>query len=304
MKTKIARRLCSSESERDREEKVIKVSGLFFLFFLLMAIAANAEGQTEKYVIGDEDVLRISVWGNQELTAEIPVRPDGMISVPLIGDVKVSGIAPEELKKFLEKEYANFVKSPTVSVIVTQINSFKVYVLGEGVSAGASTGSGGGAASAGVITLRKNTSLIQLLAQLGSFRGADLSSAYVLRDGKRLGNDLYRLVYKGDNSQDIQLRPNDVLFIPDNFDKRIMVVGAVKTPIVLPYREGLTALDAILSAGGFTEFASQNSVVVLRKEGAEIKNVEVRMKDVIAGDVGKNIALKPGDVVTVKTGLF
>ena len=100
------------------------------------------------------------------------------------------------------------------------------------------------------------------------------------------------------------MKPDDLIFIPDNFDKRIIVVGAVRTPSVIPYREGLTALDAVLSAGGFTEFASQNSVIVVRKEGDSVKNVEVRLKDVINGDVSKNMALMPGDVVTVKTGIF
>ena len=86
------------------------------------------------YVIGDEDVLRISVWGNPELTVEIPVRPDGMISVPLVGDVRAAGITPQELKALLEKELRKYVKEPTVSVVVTAVNSFKVFVLGEGVS--------------------------------------------------------------------------------------------------------------------------------------------------------------------------
>ena len=281
------------------KKRLFLVSTLFFIFHSVSFLYAAG------YVIGDEDVLRISVWGNPELTAEVPVRPDGMISVPLIGDVKAAGMAPQELKKFLEKEYANFVKSPTVSVIVTQVNSFKVYVIGAGIgSSGTAEGGTDGTSGSGVITLKKNTTIMQLLAQLGSLRGADLNGAYILRDGKRLRNDLHKLIYKGDISQDIELKPDDLIFIPDNFDKRIIVVGAVRTPSVIPYREGLTALDAVLSAGGFTEFASQNSVIVVRKEGDSVKNVEVRLKDVINGDVSKNMALMPGDVVTVKTGIF
>lgn len=282
---------------------------VFFTVVLIFVFYGAALSSAENYVIGDEDVLRISVWGNPELTAEVPVRPDGMISVPLIGDVRVAGITPEELKKLLEREYTKFVKAPTVSVIVTQVNSFKIYVIGAGAGAGAGSGpqraTGEGAAVAsGVITLKKNTTLMQLLAQLGHLQSADLNNAYILRGGKRLGNDFYKLIYKGDISQDVQLKPNDIIFIPDNFDRRIMVVGAVRTPNVIPYREGLTALDAVLAAGGFTEFASQNNVSVLRKEGAEIKNIEVRLKDVINGDISKNTLLKPGDVITVKTGLF
>jgi len=276
----------------------------------LLVLSAISAGAADAYVIGDEDVLQISVWGNQELNVQVPVRPDGMISFPLVGDFKAAGMSPNELGTELERRLAKFVKAPTVSVIVTAVNSFKVYVLGDGVGGSAigsssAAGASGAGTVSGVITLRKNTSLMQLLAQLGSLRGADLDSAYLLRAGKRLDNDFYRLAVKGDLSQDIPLQPDDVLFIPDNFDKRIMVVGAVKTPSIISYRDGLTALDAILYAGGFTEFASQNDVLVVRKNGGAAKNIEARLKDVMKdGDINKDVPLEPGDLIIVKTGLF
>ncbi|HEX8947612.1 MAG TPA: polysaccharide biosynthesis/export family protein [Dissulfurispiraceae bacterium] len=259
----------------------------------VLAIVLGGPAIVGAYVIGEEDMLQISVWGNPELSTHIPVGPDGMVSVPLIGDIKAAGLTPQELKAVLEKEYTGFIKSPTVSVVVTAINSFKVYVLGDGVTA------------SGAITLRRETTLVQLLAQLGTFKYANLHDAYVLRGGKRLNVDFFKLLVKGDIKQDILLQTNDVVFIPDNFEQRIRIVGAVKAPTIIPYTEGMTALDAVLSAGGFTEFASQNKVVVVRKEGNEVKNIEVRLKDVIENkDSGRNLPLKPGDLVTVKTGLF
>jgi polysaccharide biosynthesis/export protein len=251
----------------------------------------------EGYLIGDEDVLQISVWGNPELNVQVPVRPDGMISFPLAGDVKASGVSPRELKSKLESELSKFVKTPAVSVMVTAINSFKVYLIGEGIALGGT--------NTGVITLRQNTSLMQLLAQVGSLKNADLNSAYILRDEKKLNNDFFKLIMKGDISQDIQLKPKDIIFIPDNFEKRIMVVGAVRNPGIIQYREGLTIVDAILNTGGFTEFAKQNDVLIVRKEGDTVKNIEARMKDVIKnGDISKDILLKPGDFIIVKTGVF
>jgi polysaccharide biosynthesis/export protein len=294
------------------------VTFFLYLFIFLAAVSISPNSQAgQGYVIGDEDILQISVWGNSELTVQVPVRPDGMISVPLIGDIRAAGVSPQGLKMTLEREYAGFVKKPTVSVIVKEINSFKVYVLGEGVkgvsgngggttSAGAASGGAqaGGSAS-GVITLRRNTTLMQLLAQMGSLKGADLNSAYVLRSGKKLDCDFYRLIEKGDITQDRQLMPNDIIFIPDNFDKRIKVIGAVKTPVIIPFREGLTALDAILMAGGFTDFAKQNDVAVIRKDGGEMRSIEARLKDVMNdGAVSKDVRLKPGDLVVAKTGIF
>lgn len=268
-----------------------------FTVLLLFTGIFSELSADQGYLIGDEDILQISVWGNPELNVQVPVRPDGMISFPLAGDVKASGVSPRELKSKLESELSRFVKTPAVSVMVTAINSFKVYVIGEGITLGGT--------NSGVITLRRNTSLMQLLAQVGSLKNADLNSAHILRDGKKLNNDFFRLIVKGDISQDIQLKPNDIIFIPDNFEKRIMVVGAVRNPGIIQYREGLTIVDAILNTGGFTEFAKQNDVLIVRKEGNAMKNIEARMKDVIKdGDISKDILLKPGDFIIVKTGIF
>lgn len=271
---------------------------LFFLVTLIFVSFCSAVFAAEQgYVIGDEDVLQISVWGSPELTIQVPVRPDGMISFPPVGDVKAAGFTPLELKAILEKELEKYVKgAATVNVIVTSVNSFKVFVLGGGVSGTAIPG----ATTSGAITLRRDTTLLQLLAQLGSLQNADLNNSFLLRNGQKLRSDFYRLVIKGDVSQDIQLKPNDVIFVPDNFEKRIRVIGKVKTPSVVPYREGMTVFDAILSAGGFAEFVDPNDVTVVRKEGEEFKNIRVRLKDVIKkGDISKDLPLKPGDRVVV-----
>jgi polysaccharide biosynthesis/export protein len=269
----------------------------FYLFTLCMCMVSYASAE-QSYLIGDEDVLQISVWGNPELNVQVPVRPDGMISFPLVGDVKARGVGPQELKANIERDLSKYVKDPSVSVIVTSVNSFKVYVIGEGVARE-------GGATSGVITLKRNTSLLQLLAQLGSLKNADLNNAFILRDNKKLNNDFSRLVLKGDISQDILLAPNDTVFIPDNFEKRITVVGEVKNPGTVPYREGLTAVDAILSTGGFTEFAKQNDVVIVRKQGNSVKNIDARLKDVIKdGDTSKDVPLMPGDLIIIKAGIF
>jgi len=267
--------------------------------------AAHAEG----YIIGAEDMLQISVWGNSELNVHVPVRPDGMISMPLIGDVKAEGKTPKELKAALEKELKRYVKAPVVSVTMTAINSFKVYVFGDGAAriAGGGGDAGGGAsptAPSGQITLRRNTTLLQLLAQLGSLSNVDFPNAYLLRDGKKVTVNFEQLVSKGDYSQDVKLEPSDTIYLPGGFASRVRVTGAVKTPGAIPYSEGMTALDAVLTAGGFTEFASQNNVQIARKEGDAIKKYKVRLKDVMNGELNKNLPLKPGDVLIIDTSWF
>lgn len=272
---------------------------LLIIPVLLLTLWGSATG--EEYVIGDEDMLQISVWGNAELSLTVPVRPDGMISMPLLGDVKASGLTPEQLKKNIEKSLARYVKTPVVSVIVTAVNSFKVYVFGDGISHGKSDG---GNSTSGQITLRRHTTLLQLLTQLGSLSDVNFADAYLLRKGSKMKVDFERLVAKGDVSQDLELEANDLIYLPGGPGTRIRVIGAVKTPSLIPYFDGITALDAVLSAGGFTEFASKNDVLIVRREGNTVTNIEVELKDVINGNLKKNVYLKPGDIVTVKSSIF
>ncbi|MBN2654289.1 MAG: polysaccharide biosynthesis/export family protein [Nitrospirae bacterium] len=283
-------------------KKLLLVLLFMFIFSFCFFTAAQSYD-----VIGEEDQLEIAVWGYPDLKVNVPVRPGGMISVPFVGEVKASGMTPQGLKEYLEKEYSNFIKTPTVSVVVTAVNSFKVFVMGSGIGAGkpgAETAGVTGVTS-GAMTLKRKTSLLQLLSMLGFQKDADLHSAYMMRDNKKMKINFHNLVFKGDASQDIQLKPNDLIFVPVNAEKRVRVVGAVKTPGMVAFVDGMTVLDAILSAGGFNEFASQNSVVVMRKEGEETKNIEVPVKSIInSGEITKMPALMPGDTIRVDTGLF
>src|SRR5512139_2896118 len=110
----------------------MKGKGLLLIvsLFCILATASISFGQA--YVIGQEDLLQISIWGNPELTVKVRVKPDGMVSMHLVGEVKAAGLTPQELKTVLEKELGKFIKEPNVSVIVTDVNSLKVFILGEG----------------------------------------------------------------------------------------------------------------------------------------------------------------------------
>lgn len=284
---------------------------VFIMVLVILLIVGFAAISNGAIPIGEEDVLQIQVWDHPELTVTVPVRPGGIISVPFVGDVKAAGLMPLELKALLEKDFASYIKVPSVSVVVIAVNSFKIYVMGAGITGGSPAMVPGGLAAvasegqAGAVTLRRDTSLLQLFAQLHLQRDADLRNAYAMRSGKKLDVDFYKLVVGGDTSQDIQLRPNDLIYVPDTLNQRIRVVGAVKAPGIFPFMDGMTALDAVLSAGGFNDYASQNNVEVVRREGDKVESIRVRLKDVINdGEVGKNLLLKPGDIVKINTGLF
>ncbi len=249
------------------------------------------------YIIGAEDVLDIRVWENSSLSATVSVRPDGMVTVPLLGDVEAIGLEPLELKAILESRLSSFVKVPVVTVIVKEIFSNKVFVLGGGVQNK-------------VETLRRKTTLMQFISQIGVSEGANFEGAFLIRDGKRLDVDFYGLAVKGDITEDIQLKSDDTVFIPDNFERRVQIVGAVNAPATITYKRGLTLLDAILQASGFNEFANPNKLLLIRKklddDGKEVTEaISVRFKDVVdKGDVSQNIVLEPGDMIIVKEGIL
>ncbi len=265
---------------------VLAPSAIIFIILISFNVYAR------DYVIGGGDSLQVSVWGSPDLSIAATVRPDGKISIPALGDIKASGLTAMELTDLLEKEMAKVVKTPIVTVIVTNMTNYRIFVFGRG-------------APAGVTTLTRETTLLELLSQLGPLDSADLENSYLVRDKKKIKTDFSGLFEKGDFRQDIVLEPDDMLFIPDNFEKRISIVGAVNTPTTIPYREGLTILDVILSAGGFTEFAKENDVVILRKkEDSKRKEISVRAKDLMKGNMNENISIKPGDVIVVKESLF
>lgn len=261
---------------------------LFLVLFLLFAASAVATD----YVIGEGDVLGISVWGEKDLTLSAKVRPDGKITIPSIGEVVAANLTAKSLQSLLTEKIKKIVKSPIVTVTVTEITNNKCYVFGGGVKSG-------------VFTLTQRTTLLQLLCQIEDVRRADLKKAYVLRGDKKVREDFTDLLINGVTTDDIVIEPGDVVYIPMPVEKNIYVMGAVNTPKFIVYREGITVMEAILEAGGFTKFASPNDTLVYRKENNKDVALRIKAKRLMSdGDLTQNIILKPGDYVVVKEGMF
>ncbi|MBW4054715.1 MAG: sugar ABC transporter substrate-binding protein [Proteobacteria bacterium] len=248
--------------------------------------------QAGDYVIGEGDVLDVFVWGVKELNVSVKVRPDGKITIPGIGDVKASGFTPPGLQKSLDEKIKGLVKSPNVTVTVKEITNSKVYIFGGGVKAAA-------------YDLNRSTTLLQLLCTLGDVTNADLKRSYILRKGKMIKAGFYKLFINGDTREDIAIESNDSIYIPLLTDKSIYVLGAVNTPKFIEYRDGMTVMQAILEAGGFSKFAKQNDTTILRNEGGKEVIIPVRAKDILNdGDLSQNSRLKPNDYIVVKEGMF
>ena len=209
----------NQEKEMNNRMKIL-IAGVSLGFLLVVGVTHAQQGKTpstgvkvfgevvadsDQYVIGPEDVLSINVWKEEALTRQVPVRSDGKISLPLIDEVHAAGLTPLQLKEKLTLRLKEFIDNPSVSVIVTEANSQKVYVSGE-----------------------------------------------------------------------------------------------VRTPGVYRLRGETTLLQVIPMAGGFTEWADQKKIVVIRKEGEKDKRIVVNYKKIVSGeDVSYNIILKPGDTIIV-----
>jgi polysaccharide export outer membrane protein len=158
------------------------------------------------YKIGPQDVVRIDVWKEPDITRTIPVRPDGKISLPLLNDVQAAGLAAQELASTISKGLGKYINNPQVTVTVMEINSRRVYVTGEVVRAGA-------------IPLLPNMTVLQALSSSGGFtQFARIKNIYVLRlvDGKQVKLPFnYKEVVAGKKPEDnILLQSGDVIVVP------------------------------------------------------------------------------------------
>jgi len=166
----------------------------------------KAVTEDPNYTIGPQDVLDISVWKEPELTRTVPVRPDGKISMPLLNDVQAAGLTPSQLAQQITVSLKKFVTEPQVTVIVSQINSQRVYIIGEVLRAGA-------------YPLLPGMTVLQALSSAGGFtQFASLARIYVLRNenGKQHKYPFnYKAALSGKQAdQNFALKAGDTIVVP------------------------------------------------------------------------------------------
>lgn len=207
--------------QENKEPDVFIKKGMltFVLIFVIAMATAAFAAETEEpdnnirlldYLIGPDDVLEISVWKNEDLSKTVRVRPDGTISLPLIGDINAAGLSPEELQDIIVKKLKKYQNSAVVSVIVGEVNSYKVFVVGEVIRPD-------------TYILRRKTTIIQAIAMAGGFTPFAKKNKIVLIREK--GNNSHvkkkiRIYFddiidageKYDNN--LTLMPGDTIFVP------------------------------------------------------------------------------------------
>jgi polysaccharide export outer membrane protein len=157
------------------------------------------------YVIGADDTLHISVWKEPDLSETLPVRPDGKISMPLLNDITAAGLTPLQLRDAITEKLKKYVADPRVTIVVTGMNSRRIFVTGEVLHTGP-------------MTLLPHMTMLQALAQAGFTQFASPKNIYLLRNenGKQAKLPFnYKEVVKGNHpEQNIELKPGDTIVVP------------------------------------------------------------------------------------------
>ena len=158
------------------------------------------------YRIGVGDLLNIQIWKEVDLTRSVPVRPDGKISFPLLDDIQAAGLTPLELKTVLTEKLKQYLSDPRVTVLVEEVNSYKVYIMGEVVTPGA-------------LVLKTRTTLLQAISMVGGFtQYAKRNEITVLRKGSRQEERIvvrYDRILSGKNpEQNLVLETGDTVVVP------------------------------------------------------------------------------------------
>ena len=166
---------------------------------------ATGDLDASRYVIGPDDSLQITVWQEPSISGTFPVRPDGMISLVLVGDIPAAGITPMHLAHDITVKLKKFIQDPVVSVVVIAVRSQRVYLVGEVLKAGP-------------VELTAGMTPLQAIAQGGGLSPyANGKHIYILRgpQGKQTKIPFnYKLALKGDNRQDVPLLAGDTIVVP------------------------------------------------------------------------------------------
>jgi polysaccharide export outer membrane protein len=175
---------------------------------ILLKKEAQAEiaADSDRYVIGAEDILYIHVWKEETLSKTVSVRMDGKISIPLVDEIQAAGLTPLQLKEKLTEKLQDFVEAPNVTVIVMEANSFKVYFSGQ-------------VKTPGVLRLRTETSLAQAISMVGGLtEWANQSKIIVIRKEnrkeKRFTINYKKIIQGKDLDSNIILKSGDTIIVP------------------------------------------------------------------------------------------
>ena len=256
-----------------------------------------------EYRIGAGDILEISSYtGDKVATTTATVDSRGRVSYSFLDHLKVEGLTPSQLDELLTAKLSAYVRTPRISVLVKEFNSKSANIIGEFSSLrNVSYGKG----ASGRINLRGKTTLTDLIALGGGYTlDGDIKNIKLVRKGKSYLINLYDIIEKGDENQNVIIDEGDVVSIPElpTFGERVYVLGEVNSQGIYPLKEAQDLLAALALAGNTNRLAKEENTLIVR--GYEPgKPPLVMMADVKSllrkADISQNVRLRDGDLVYV-----
>jgi polysaccharide biosynthesis/export protein len=259
----------------------------------------------QDYRIGPGDILRVTVYGHDDLTQTVVVQPDGSFVFPLLGKVNAAQETPMNIQTRMEAQLGKrLIRDPRVTVVVQEYRSKIVYVVGE-------------VARPGTYPLGGDTGVVEMLARAGPLSPTAANELLIVRPTKQVGRPVLpneidtgvgpngapaataqvlrvnlRDIQEGRLEKNVVLQPHDTVFVARA--ERVFVTGEVRNPGAIPFTTGLTVRQAVSLAGGFGRDASRGSAQIVRVVKGQTRKYKFRLDE----------PLQPGDTVVVKTDLF
>jgi protein involved in polysaccharide export with SLBB domain len=256
-----------------------------------------------EYRIGAGDILEINSYtGEKVTTTPVTVDSRGRISFSFLDHLQVEGLTSSQLEKLLTTKLSAYVRNPRISVLVKECNSKSATIIGEfSLLRNVSYGKG----ASGRINLKGRTTLTDLIALGGGYTlNADIKNVKLVRKGKAYLINLYDIIERGDESQNVIIDEADVVNIPElpTYGERVYVLGEVNSQGIYPLKEAQDLLAALALAGNTNRQAKEENTLIVR--GYEPgKAPVVMMADVKSllrkADISQNVRLKDGDLVYV-----
>ncbi|MBU2529690.1 MAG: SLBB domain-containing protein [Elusimicrobia bacterium] len=239
------------------------------------------------YVVGPGDELQISIWGKIEGSWEVQVDRNGNIFLPKVGVIGIAGLSLAEFKETLQKEFSKYYTGFNMNITFGSLRSIRVYVVGN-------------ARKPGAYTVSSLSTLVNaLFSSGGPNKNGSMRNIQIKRNGKTAVTfDLYDLLLKGDKSKDINLLPEDVIFISP-VGPLTAIAGNIKNPAIYEIKDETKLTDLIDMAGGFTNTAFRGRVAMQRIFNHRFTDFLEGELSEIAGDSSKNVLLQDGDLVQV-----
>ena len=243
--------------------------------------------------LGPTDIINIEVLGDPGPPTLVTVGPDGKIYYSLLPGMLVWGMTLAEAKEHLESAMNRYLRvRPELALSVRTVGSKKLWVMGT-------------VPRPGVYPLATPMTILEAITTAGGTGGgggaediADLTRSFIMRQGTLLNVDLHRLLRQGDLSQNIYLHPDDLVYLRSSTTREIYVFGAVASPNVLAYSEGMSLMSAISAAGRPLPYATLSNVAIVRGALSRPMIATVDLRAIAKGQA-RDVSLQPGDIVYV-----